>query len=253
MVAGLRDTHVVRTPENVTFEYELAGVASRALAWAVDLAVMAGLFLLSWAVLSVMALAVGVLALVLMLLAGFLIFWWYAALCEWWLAGQTVGKRVVGLRTLQVSGVRITFWQAVVRNLVRIVDLLPLAYLVGAVSVVLDRHDRRLGDLAAGTIVVRETAASMPTAVVPPAERYNSFIHDPAVVQGARRVTAPERDAMVALALRRDQLPLALRRELFGRLAAHLSTRFGISRPPFFSEERFVLNLAAVVLTASST
>lgn len=247
----LRDAHVVRTPENVTFEFELAGVGSRALAWVVDLGVMLVLLVAASFVLGMLATVLGGLAMAAQILAAFLILWWYAALCEWWLAGQTVGKRVVGLRTLQVSGLRITFFQAVVRNLVRIVDMLPAAYLAGVVCALLDGEGRRLGDLAAGTVVVRERSAPMPSAVVPVAERHNTFVEDPVVVHATRRITAPERDAMVALGLRRDGLPLPLRRALFARLAEHLSRRLGVPRPPFFSEEKYVLNLAAVMLGRS--
>jgi uncharacterized RDD family membrane protein YckC len=247
----LRDTYLVRTPENVTFDFELAGLGARGLAWAIDLAVMGGMILLSTLLVLFMSFVVEDLAMAAHILAIFLVLWWYSALLEWRWGGQTVGKRIVGIRTLQQSGVRITFLQAVVRNLVRIVDLLPAVYLVGAASAIVDRHGRRLGDFAAGTIVVRERATPRPAAVVPPAERYNSFLEDPAVVHAVRTITAPERDAMVGLALRRESLPLPVRRRLFARMADHLSGRLAVERPPFLSEERFVLNLTAAVLARS--
>lgn len=252
MAALLSDAHLVRTPENVTFEFELAGLGARGLAWAVDLAVMAALFFASSVLIMLTLPLLGGFAVAAQVVTGSLILWWYAALLEWWLGGQTVGKRVMGIRTLRVSGVRVTFFQAVIRNLVRIVDLLPFMYLVGATSAVLDRKGRRLGDLAAGTVVVREQGTPMPTTIVPPAERHNSFIRDPAVIHATRRITAPERDAMVALGLRREALPLPLRRELFVRMAEHLSARLGVERPSFFSDERFVLNLTAVLLARST-
>ena len=244
----MRDVYEIRTPENVTFEFELAGVTARALAWVVDLALMVFAIVALSCVFSALSNIGGGLALALLFIAIFLIQWWYSAVCEWWLGGQTIGKRVVGLRTLQERGIRITFLQAVIRNLVRVVDILPALYLLGGASAILDRHGRRLGDIAAGTIVVRERRAPMPMAVVPPSERYNSFVNDPDVAMAARRVTPPERDAMVGLALRREQLPLAVRHELFGRMAQHLEERLGVERPPFFSEEKYVLNLTAVVL-----
>jgi hypothetical protein len=172
-------------------------------------------------------------------------------LLEWRFAGQTLGKRAVGIRVLQLSGMRISLLQAVVRNLVRIVDLLPALYLTGGASALLDPLGRRLGDLAAGTVVVRLRRSARPSAVVAQVERYNSFIHDPAVVQQSTRITAPERDAMLGLALRRESLPLAVRHALFAKLARHLQARLGLARPDYFSDERFVLNLAAVVLGLS--
>lgn len=241
-------SYVIRTPENVTFEFELAGVASRAVAWMIDVLVMLALITMSVQLIGAATPVAGGFANALVFVVIFLVQWWYSALLEWWWGGQTLGKRVVGLRTLSETGVRMGFVQSVVRNLVRIVDLLPALYLTGGASTLLDRHGRRLGDLAAGTIVVRERKTPAPSVVVPPSERYNSFVDDPSIALAVRRITAPEREAMIGLSLRRDQLPLPVRRELFARLAEHLEDRLGVPRPPFFSEEKYVLNLTAVAL-----
>jgi hypothetical protein len=123
-------------------------------------------------------------------------------------------------------------------------------YLVGGVTALVSGG--RLGDHAAGTIVVRESRAPKPTAVVPVSERHNTFINDPSVVHAVRRITPPERDAMIALGLRRESLPLGVRQELFERLSAHLEERLDLSRPSFFTEEKFVLNLTAVVLAQAT-
>ena len=244
----MQSAYVIRTPENVTFEFELAGVSARALAWFVDVLVMLALITVALQVIGSFVSVAGGLATALIFVAVFLVQWWYTALLEWLWGGQTLGKRIVGLRTLSERGVRIDLVQSIVRNLVRIVDLLPGLYLVGGVSALLDRHGRRLGDLAAGTIVVRERKTPAPSVVVPEAERYNTFVNDPSIALATRRITAPERDAMVSLSLRREELPIATRRELFARLAAHLEDRLGVARPPHFSEEKYVLNLTAVAL-----
>jgi uncharacterized RDD family membrane protein YckC len=240
--------YVIRTPENVTFEFELASVGSRALAWVLDLMVMGAIVLTVSKLVEPLLPVLGGFANAVLLVIAFAVQWWYAALLEWLWGGQTVGKRLVGLRTLSERGVRVTFVQAVIRNLVRIVDLLPGLYLVGGVSALLDGDRRRLGDLAAGTVVVRERRSPAPSAVVPKSERYNSFVEDPAVAIACRRITAPEREVMVGLSLRRESLPLSVRRELFAQLAAHLEDRLGVPRPPFFSEEKYVLNLTAIAL-----
>jgi uncharacterized RDD family membrane protein YckC len=245
-------TYVIRTPENVTFEFELAGIGSRALAWAIDVCVMATLLLIAMQLVQPIVPILGGFATAIVFVVAFLIQWAYSALLEWWWGGQTVGKRIVGLRSLSSDGIRMSFVQAAVRNLVRIVDLLPGLYLVGGVSALCDTHQRRLGDLAAGTIVVRERKAPAPSQVVPASERYNTFVDDPAIALAVRKITAPERDAMVGLSLRRERLPLAVRRELFARLAAHLEERLGVARPHFFSEEKYVLNLTAVALATRS-
>ena len=167
------------------------------------------------------------------------------------MGGQTLGKKAIGLRTIQASGLRLTFMQAVIRNLVRIVDLLPALYLVGGVTALLDPHGRRLGDMAAGTLVVRERRAPMPSRIVPASERYNTFMSDPLVMHAAKRISAPERDAMIRLSMRREELPLAVRHSLFTRLSRHLEVRLGVPRPTYFSEEKYVLNLTATMLSSS--
>jgi uncharacterized RDD family membrane protein YckC len=246
----VRDVYTIRTPENVSFEFELAGVSSRALSWLIDVIAMGAMLSFGVLVASAVGIVLGGIAVALYFVLAFSVQWGYGALCEWRFAGQTLGKRIVGIRTLQTSGTRITLMQAVVRNLVRIVDVLPALYLTGGVSALLDRSGRRLGDLAAGTVVVRQRRSPRPSAVVAPIERYNSFISDPAVIHACSRVTAPERDAMIGLAIRRENLPLAVRYSLFAKLAGHLESRLGMQRPSYFSEERFVLNLTAVLLGA---
>ncbi len=140
----MSSAYVIRTPENVTFEFELAGVASRALAWLIDVLVMFVLIATAIQVLGSFMPVAGGLAAAVILVAVFLVQWWYTALLEWLWGGQTIGKRIVGLRTLSERGVRIDFTQSVVRNLVRIVDLLPAVYLTGGVSALLDPHQREV-------------------------------------------------------------------------------------------------------------
>lgn len=242
--------HRVVTPENVAFEFERAALPARALAWAIDVLAMIALAAIALRLVSLLG-AAGGFATALGFVVIFAIQWGYSAISEWALSGQTLGKRIVGLRVLDERGLRIGFVQAVVRNLVRTVDFLPGAYLIGGTCALLDPKGRRLGDLAAGTIVVRERRAPAPAAIVPPSERHNTFVRDPGVALAARRITPPERDAMIALGLRRERLPIAIRHELFGRLADHLEARLGVPRPAFFSPEKYVLNLTAVVLGAT--
>ena len=244
---------VIRTPENVEFEFERAGLASRAAAWLIDAAMIAGLIAVAAIVLAIVGVVLGGIAGALVALAVFAIQWGYSVFCEWYWDGRTLGKKALGLRTIQERGVRITFFQAALRNLLRIADFLPGAYLVGAATALLDRDGRRLGDIAAGTLVVRVRTSPMPSVLVPPNERYNSFVRDPAVRAAATRVRAPEREAMVALAMRRERLPLPVRVALFKRLAAHLESLLGVPRPAVFSDEKYVLNLTAVVLDRSDS
>jgi len=244
----MRDVHSIRTPENVVFEFELAGLASRALAWLIDLLAMAALISVAALLVSVFGLVLAGFAKALYFVLAFAIQWGYGATLEWRWHGQTLGKRLVGLRVLSSYGTPITFGQAVVRNLLRVVDLLPAVYLLGGLSALCDKSARRFGDIAADTVVVRTRHATRPAAIAAPSGRHNSFARDASITHAARAVTAPERDAMLALALRREQLPLAVRHALFAKLAGHLERRLGFQRPAYFSEERFVLNLTAIAL-----
>ena len=244
----MRDLHSIRTPENVVFEFELAGVAARALAWTLDLLAIGALISVATVLATLFGLVLAGFAKALYFVLAFAIQWGYGALLEWRWSGQTFGKRVVGLRVLSFYGTPIGFGQAAVRNLLRTVDILPAGYLVGGVTALCDRSTRRLGDIAAGTVVVRARQATRPAAITAPVDRYNSFARDANIAHAARAVTAPERDAMLGLSLRREELPLAVRHDLFARLATHLENRLGIRRPAYFSAERFVLNLAAIAL-----
>lgn len=232
----------------MVFEYELAGLASRALAWAIDLTVMLGLVAVASVVSSLFGLVLAGFAKALYFVALFAIQWGYGAVLEWRWDGQTVGKRVLRIRVLGASGVPIGFGQAALRNLLRVLDILPGAYLVGAVSVLCDARARRFGDMAADSVVVRTRRSERPAEIIAPGDRYNSFASAPWLAQAARTITAPERDAMLGLAFRRERLPLSVRHELFAKLARHLEQRLALQRPEYLSDERFVLNVAAALL-----
>lgn len=248
----MREHLVIRTPENVTFEHELAALGTRALAWAIDITAIV-VMLLAISIVGGQALgALGGLGAAILFVLVFLVIWGYGAVLEYVFNGKTPGKAILGLRTVSERGLRITFLQAAIRNLVRTVDFLPFFYAVGGVAALVDPKCRRLGDLAAGTVVIHERRSPRPASFLPASERHNTFASDPAVLLAARRITPPEREILVALCLRREQLPLSIRHELFEELAEHLSQRLGLPRPPFFSAEKFAVQLGAVVLNASS-
>jgi uncharacterized RDD family membrane protein YckC len=144
------------TPERIVFEYPLAGPFRRFCAYLVDLGVW--ILLVIVAAIASLLLALGSSGgLGLVLVAYFVLTWGYGAVCEGLFNGQTLGKRVLGIRVVSDRGVPITGAQAVMRNLVGVVDgLVPFFYLLGLSSMILSRKFQRLGDLAAGTMVVVE-------------------------------------------------------------------------------------------------
>lgn len=144
--------HAVQTPEGVDLALPVAGPAPRALAYAVDLLIQGvGLSSMQTILLSAgeSGFAVG-----LYLIAGFLTNWFYPVLFEVLSQGQTPGKRIVGLRVVHENGTPVEWSASVLRNFLLVADFLPLLYLAGIVSMCVDASFRRLGDLAAGTLVV---------------------------------------------------------------------------------------------------
>jgi uncharacterized RDD family membrane protein YckC len=158
---ALGDELVVATPELVTFGYQLAGPGSRFLAQLIDFPIqVAALLLAIFAGVSLGALAGfnGNLALAAAIILAFIVVWGYYPISEAAWSGKTIGKYAFGLRVVGDQGEPIQLSQAVVRNLVRIEDFLPFFYGIGIIALFWNGRGKRLGDLAAGTVVVRERA-----------------------------------------------------------------------------------------------
>lgn len=232
----------VRTPENVTFEYELAGLGTRFFAWLADL----------------MVLGAGTLACALctpFFVALVLIFiwqWGYHVFTEYRWGGQSPGKRLLGIQVLSQDGLPIDLWQALVRNLVRTIDMMTPLYLLGGSVAFMSANRQRLGDMIAGTIVVRKRESVRPSEVMAPNERYNTLLEDAALVGRLRRgIRAEQRTLLVSLCLRRNELDLQARTELFRDAAKILRESFGLTVDSHLSDERLVLNVTAVLLARS--
>jgi uncharacterized RDD family membrane protein YckC len=161
----------IDTPEQVALEFPLAGVGSRFLALAIDMLLQIAIALLvlaavagAWSLLRPRSGGPWFLAVVI--IAGFLLFYGYFAGFEAFWHGQTPGKRLVGLRVLSVTGRPARIDEAILRNLLRVIDQLPGVYAIGIVTMLISSRNQRLGDLAAGTVVVHEKALSAPVMAV---------------------------------------------------------------------------------------
>lgn len=144
----------VETPEGVEIGLRVAGPVPRLFAAATDLAVRMGVYF----VLAIPAGFLGEGGIGLLLVAMFLMEWFYPVLFEVLRGGATPGKRRLGLLVLHRDGTPVGWMASIVRNLVRFADFLPAAYGFGIASMLIDRDFRRLGDLAAGTVVVHRDA-----------------------------------------------------------------------------------------------
>ncbi len=151
------DQHTIETPEQMALNLALAGIGSRFLALAFDSLIQVGLVLFLVLVVAVLSTG-GNWTVALAWAAAFLIYYGYFAIFEIVWNGQTPGKRVVGIRVVKESGRPLTAAETIGRNLLRIVDQIPGFYLVGVITALTNKQNKRLGDFVAGSILVRESS-----------------------------------------------------------------------------------------------
>lgn len=231
----------IETPEQIALEFPLAGVGSRFLALAFDTLVQAGMIVALGIVALMVRLvvppsglaAMGPWTFAILLAAGFVVYSAYFAIFESLWAGQTPGKRLVGLRVIDVSGRPMSVYAAIVRNVLRLVDQLPGFYAIAIVSVLVTEWHQRLGDLAAGTVVVHERV-----------ERIGDVPRGAAAVRhGAHRLTVNEIVLIEGFLRRRGELDSLVRLQTARRIAARMTDRLGLDAGE--DEERFLEQLAA--------
>jgi uncharacterized RDD family membrane protein YckC len=212
----------IETPEGVVFSFELATPVTRALAWAVDAVAIAAGGILVNQVAKFISNASPDLASAFSVVTYFVVSILYAIVLEWRWRGQTIGKRLFGLRVMDVHGLRLQLPQIALRNLLRFVDMLPSLYLVGGLTVVFSRNAQRLGDMAANTIVTRERRDAMPDLESIAPAKYNSLTGQPHLAARLRSLVTPEAAALAVRALTlRDSYDALARVVLFRDLAAH--------------------------------
>jgi uncharacterized RDD family membrane protein YckC/uncharacterized membrane protein SpoIIM required for sporulation len=157
----------IETPEHVSLDLEIAGVGSRALAGVVDMLILVGAavaVVLCIGILSGFGFTLGRVAPILLVLGSFAAWNGYFILFEGLRRGQTPGKRAAGIRVVMDTGHAVTFGAATARNLLRVADFLPPPYLIGLLLTAFHPRGKRLGDLVAGTIVVRDRPQERVTA-----------------------------------------------------------------------------------------
>lgn len=158
--APLDTSAEVETPEHVRFHHQLAGPTRRAIAWLIDFLIRGLLMMFLVVIASIAGLAAGTdfkgVTAGILYFTYFVIEWGYYLFWESIWSGRTPGKRLMSLRVITDSGRPLSFIDSFLRNLVRGADWLPFGYALGLVVMGRDRRFRRLGDLAAGTIVVAE-------------------------------------------------------------------------------------------------
>jgi uncharacterized RDD family membrane protein YckC len=167
------ETLIIETPERVPLHFALASIGNRFLACAIDhglqlfiiaLMVIAFTLIANYADFGGMFNDAPKWVIALLILAVFVIWTSYFVFFEWMWNGQTPGKRWLKLRVIREDGRPITFWEAAVRNILRLFDIMPFPfYSIGLICVFISSRDQRVGDMVAGSVVVREREAEAPT------------------------------------------------------------------------------------------
>lgn len=244
------DSIQIRTPEGVVFAQRLAGPVTRFCAWSIDLLCIIALVYAAGKILLVFGLFGMSLAAALTTLSYFAFTVGYGIVCEWFWRGQTVGKRLLRLRVVDIEGMRLRFDQVVVRNLVRCVDALPMFYFLGGLICLLTPRRQRLGDLAANTIVVSIPREAQPDVDRLLAGKFNSLRQHPHLAARLRhRVSQAEAAVALQALMRREEFDPIARVGLFGDLAAYFrgKVEFPAEATDGISDEQQLRNVVDVV------
>ncbi|HVC46188.1 MAG TPA: RDD family protein [Terracidiphilus sp.] len=249
----------IDTPELVAIEMPLAGLGSRFIALLIDMLIwFAGFFVLSllfWFVAPAIYQSSKLSyewTVALVTLAIFLLNWGYFTLFEAFWNGQTPGKRVAHIRVIQRTGRAIGLFESMARNFIRYIDQIPFCYAVGVIAMFSTKQHQRLGDLAAGTLVVRDRVQESPlwgesgtrtfTAPLIPQSTLIPEPHHAVTLPAAAvaRLSATDLEVLEGFFARRLDLPDETRRLLGGRIAEAIRAKSGLEPPPDTSTETFL-------------
>lgn len=251
----------IDTPEQVELEFSVAGVGSRFVAALLDYLIQAACLLVE-GLLFVMIASGATAASVsdrldtaakwfvaFIIFLNFAFFTGYFALFEAYWRGQTPGKRAMKLRVIKDSGRQITLFESLARNLIRVVDYLPGMYLIGVITMLCNKRNKRLGDLAAGTIVVHERMDEQPliyqtstTLVAPVGFGAQPFAQETLApwakpltamfpADAVSRLGAQDLVVIEAFFSRMLDLPLETRAAVAYRMAGQMAAKMGVPMP----------------------
>jgi len=251
----MTNTLTIRTPEGVEFRLILAGPMVRLVACTLDFFVKMVIFDLVQLGVAVTAAMSEDFAIAFALMAYFMISTLYQILFEWFWQGQTIGKRLLRLRVMDSSGLKIQFSQIVIRNLLRAVDFIPAGYMVGGITAFVNKKSQRLGDLAANTIVVRTLPAPEPDLSQLLKDKYNSLRDYPHLTARLRQNVSPqEADTAMQAILRRDDFDDVERVELFSEVARYFKSivKFPPEALDGIPDEQYIRNVVDVLFRGSA-
>lgn len=227
------DRITIQTPEGVDLDLTLAGLGSRFAARIIDELIKLAIIVALFAGMASLGASASVtpgldadgsppdavlVVVAVVVVIVFLVNFFYEVLFETLASGRTPGKRATGLRVVRLDGRPVGFTASAVRNLLRVIDSLPFAYVAGMVCILVSPRNQRLGDLAAGTLVAREMKAAGPAS-----ERAQVAGSKPAPMWDVTAITAEEAAAVRRFLERRE----GLQEDARVRLASQFATRLG--------------------------
>jgi uncharacterized RDD family membrane protein YckC len=249
----------IDTPELVSIEMPLAGIGSRFIAVLVDTVLWVLAMLLLVLLFSIFAPAIAAFnkisaqwAFAIVIFLFFLFNWGYFTLFEAFWNGRTPGKKIAKIRVIQRSGRPIGLFESMARNFVRYVDQIPAFYAVGVITMFVTKQHQRLGDLAAGTLVVQDREQESPLWGESGSRTFTaaSFTpreaplepHTQVVLPSARigKLSTTDLEVLEGFFARRLDMPLDVRQKLAERIAAAIITKSGLEQPERVSTETFL-------------
>jgi uncharacterized RDD family membrane protein YckC len=249
-----RNSFTIRTAEGISFTQHVAGPVTRFLAFSVDLAAIAVISQLLGQFVLITSIFNPDVALAVRTVSYFAVSIGYSILLEWIWRGQTLGKRVLKIRVIDADGYRLRPAQIVIRNLLRVVDLLPALYAVGGVSCLISKKYQRIGDFAANTVVVYVAPEPIPNLELLFSGNYNSLRNQTHLAAQLRKVIAPEEARLALEAItRRAELEANSRLVLFRELAQHLRSIVAFPEESLegLTDEQYVRNIVDLVYRPS--
>ncbi len=243
-------TLIIRTPEGIVFPLLLAGPVTRFLAWLVDWMCITAAFSIINQFVRLLVMINRDFAIAFMILLYFFLSFSYAIITEWYWHGQTIGKRVFKLKVMDVQGLRLQFSQVVIRNVLRVIDILPLSYMVGGLSCFFSGKGQRIGDIAANTIVIRTPKIVQPELEQIQSGKFNSFRQFPHLCARLRQKISPDLAHLTVQALlRRSFLSPDARVHLFKTTADHIKkiVAFPQTATEGLSDEQYIRNIVDIL------
>jgi len=250
----------IDTPELVAIHMPLAGIGSRFIAllvdfviWGIGIGIVMSIFAYFLPSLTAFNRMSAQWATALYLFLIFLFNWGYFTLFEAFNNGRTPGKRIARIRVIQRSGRAIGLFESMARNFIRYIDMFPwvVPYAVGVIAIFVSRDHQRLGDLAAGTLVVRDRIEEAPISTEA-TRTFTANIFAPAIPtpephagfslpdHGVAKLSASDLQVLESFFSRRLDMPLATRELLAQRIAAAIQAKSGLEPPPGASVETFL-------------